>query len=73
MNQSILQNTTDDVFTLGEKTKYVVISDNIVLSLSNLKDIMDKNTKKIIDKNDKILRYTLQLLFCIYNHVVHYL
>ena len=54
MNQSTLQNTSDDGFTLEEKTKYVVVSDTIGLSLSDLKDIMDKNTKKIIDKNYKI-------------------
>ena len=41
MNQSILQNTTDDGCTLEEKTKYVVVFDNIGLTLNDLKDFMD--------------------------------
>ena len=40
----ILQNTTEEYFTLEEKTKYIVVSDNISLSLSDLKGIM--NLKK---------------------------
>ena len=49
----MLQNTTDGYFTLEDKTKEVVVSNNIGLSLSDFKDIMDKNTEKIIDNNDK--------------------
>ena len=52
-DESMLQNITDGDFTLEEKTKDVVVSNNIGLSLSDFKDIMDKNTKKIIDNNDK--------------------
>ena len=55
-DESMLQNTTDGDFTLEEKTKEVVVSNNIGLSLSDFKDIMDKNTKKIIDNNDKKYR-----------------
>ena len=53
-DESIWQNTTDDDFTLEEKTKGIVVSDKIGFAFSNFKDIMDKNTKKIIDKNYKI-------------------
>ena len=38
-DESILQNTTDDDFTLQEKTKDVVDSDNIGLSFSDFKYI----------------------------------
>ena len=36
----------DDYFTLEEKTKYVVEFNSIGLGLGDLKDIMDKNTKR---------------------------
>ena len=34
------------ILLLKKKTKYVVVSDNIGLSLSDLKDIMDKTHKE---------------------------
>ena len=52
-DESVLQNTTDDEFNLEEKAEEVVVSDNIGLCLGDFKDIMDKNTKKIIDIIDK--------------------
>ena len=47
--ESVLQNTTDDEFNLEEKAEEVVVSDNIGSCLGDFKDIMDKNTKLIID------------------------
>ena len=39
IDESISQNTTDDEFTLKEKTKDVVVSDNICLSLKDFQSI----------------------------------
>ena len=41
-----MMSPSDDDFTLEEKTKYVVESNSIGLGLGDLKDIMDKNTKR---------------------------
>ena len=41
-DQSILQNTTDDDFTLEDKSKDVLVSNNIVLSLNDLMVTMEK-------------------------------
>ena len=54
-DESILQNTTNDDFTLEEKTKYIVVFGNSYLNLSDFKDIMNKNTKKIIDNNARTI------------------
>ena len=52
-DEFVLQNTNYDDFTFEEKTKDVVVFDNIGLSFKNFKDIKAKNTQKIIDNNDK--------------------
>ena len=41
-DQSILHNTTDDDFTLEDKSKDVLVSNNIVLSLNDLMVTMEK-------------------------------
>ena len=63
-DESILQNTTDDDFTLEEKTKDVVFSDNIGLSLNDFKDTMEKTYKedqKCNVKNTEMIREDIQI------------
>ena len=55
-DESILHTNTDDDLNIEEKTKYVVVSDNIGLSLSDLKDLIDTKTQRRSDKNIKIKR-----------------